>query len=100
MPLFAPELPGHAERLDVALRDCTPIVVLTTAAARDTVEEFLDGRPEAPLVLAVDEIPDEAGEGFEYVHLVDDDVSHLQYTSGATRPRWAWKSPTGRSASI
>ncbi|WP_255772322.1 fatty acyl-AMP ligase [Mycobacteroides abscessus] len=86
VPLFAPELPGHAERLDIALRDCTPTVVLTTAAVRDTVEEFLDGRPEAPLVLAIDEISDEAGEGFEYVHLVDDDVSHLQYTSGATRP--------------
>ncbi|NGX07115.1 fatty acyl-AMP ligase [Mycobacteroides franklinii] len=86
VPLFAPELPGHAERLDTALRDCTPTVVLTTAAVRDSVEEFLDGRPETPRVLVIDEIPDEAGDAFEYVHLVDDDVSHLQYTSGATRP--------------
>ena len=29
VPLFAPELPGHAERLDVALRDAQPTVVLT-----------------------------------------------------------------------
>lgn len=86
VPLFAPELPGHAERLDTALTDCTPTVVLTTAAARATVEDFLSGRAEAPRVLVIDEIPDGAGETFEYVHLVDDDVSHLQYTSGATRP--------------
>lgn len=86
VPLFAPELPGHAERLDTALRDCAPTVVLTTAAVRDTVQEFLDGLPETPRILVIDEIPDETGKIFEYVHLVDDDVSHLQYTSGATRP--------------
>lgn len=34
VPLFAPELPGHAERLDTALHDAEPGVVLTTAAAR------------------------------------------------------------------
>ena len=49
VPLFAPELPGHAERLDVALRDSRPSAVLTTVAARGPVEEFLGdaggGRP-------------------------------------------------------
>ncbi|MBO0865635.1 MAG: AMP-binding protein, partial [Mycobacterium sp.] len=30
VPLFAPELPGHAERLDTALRDAQPTAVLTT----------------------------------------------------------------------
>ncbi len=88
VPLFAPELPGHAERLDTALRDCTPTVVLTTAAVCGAVREFLDGLAEipAPTILVIDEVPDDAGETFEYVHLVDDDISHLQYTSGATRP--------------
>ncbi len=87
VPLFAPELPGHAERLDTALRDCEPTVVLTTAAVRDAVQQFLDSADiEKPTIVVIDEIPDEAGETFEYVHLVDDDVSHLQYTSGATRP--------------
>ncbi len=33
VPLFAPELPGHAERLETALRDSEPTVVLTTTAA-------------------------------------------------------------------
>src|SRR6201996_9316184 len=41
VPLFAPELPGHAERLNTALRASEPAVVLTTAAAKDAVEDFL-----------------------------------------------------------
>ena len=41
VPLFAPELPGHAERLETALHDSEPTVVLTTAAAKDAVESFL-----------------------------------------------------------
>ncbi|MBA0048641.1 fatty acyl-AMP ligase [Mycobacteroides sp. LB1] len=88
VPLFAPELPGHAERLDTALRDCTPTTILTTSTVRDAVQQFLGGLKdiETPQIVVIDEIPDEAGETFEYVHLVDDDVSHLQYTSGATRP--------------
>lgn len=88
VPLFAPELPGHAERLDTALRDATPTVVLTTAVVRATVETFLLKLPQTlrPLVVVIDEIPDTAGEDFVPVHLDVDGVSHLQYTSGATRP--------------
>jgi fatty-acyl-CoA synthase len=88
VPLFAPELPGHAERLDTALRDSEPTVVLTTAAARDAVEHFLNGRPglRAPQILVIDRIPDEAGELFMANEIGMDDVSHLQYTSGSTRP--------------
>src|ERR1700761_8642545 len=33
VPLFAPEFPGHAERLDAVLSDAKPSVVLTTASA-------------------------------------------------------------------
>ena len=32
VPLFAPELPGHAERLETALADARPALVLTTTA--------------------------------------------------------------------
>jgi fatty-acyl-CoA synthase len=42
VPLFAPALPGHAERLQTALHDSRPSVVLTTAAAKDAVEELSD----------------------------------------------------------
>ncbi len=88
VPLFAPELPGHAERLDTALRDSEPTVVLTTTAAKDAVEKFLANLSPAtqPRVLVIDQIPDSAGEKFVPTELGMDDVSHLQYTSGATRP--------------
>lgn len=88
VPLFAPELPGHAERLDTALRDSEPTVVLTTTAAKDAVENFLANHPHlrAPRVIAIDQIPDSAAELFATTELGMDDVSHLQYTSGSTRP--------------
>jgi fatty-acyl-CoA synthase len=88
VPLFAPELPGHAERLQTALLDSEPTTVLTTATARGAVEAFLDGVPELrrPDVVVIDEVPDAEGERFVHVELDIDQVSHLQYTSGATRP--------------
>ena len=88
VPLFAPELPGHAERLDTALRDSEPTLVLTTAAAKAAVESFLANLPHRrrPHVVVIDQIPDAAGELFVPTELGLDDVSHLQYTSGSTRP--------------
>lgn len=88
VPLFAPELPGHAERLETALRDSEPAVVLTTAAAKDGVEDFLIqcARLRKPRLVVIDQIPDSAGESFVPVEVDIDQVSHLQYTSGSTRP--------------
>jgi fatty-acyl-CoA synthase len=88
VPLFAPELPGHAERLDTALRDSEPTAVLTTTAAKQAVETFLTNLPHRhrPHVVVIDQIPDAAGELFVPTELGLDDVSHLQYTSGSTRP--------------
>ncbi|MFV9635181.1 fatty acyl-AMP ligase [Mycobacterium neumannii] len=86
VPLFAPELQGHAQRLNTALRDCEPSVVLTTAAAAANVRSFLsdlDGVP-TPRVVVLDDIG--VTGNFEPVELPLDAVSHLQYTSGATRP--------------
>lgn len=87
VPLFAPELPGHAERLHTALRDSTPVVVLTTTAVRHIVDDFLVKLPRAlrPRVVVIDAIPESAGESFAVVEIDVDAVSHLQYTSGATR---------------
>ncbi|OBA60464.1 fatty-acid--CoA ligase [Mycobacterium sp. 1100029.7] len=87
VPLFAPELPGHVERLGTALRDSRPSVVLTTAGAKEAVEGFLDSAVQLhrPRVVIIDQIPDSAGESFTPVQLGIDQVSHLQYTSGATR---------------
>lgn len=88
VPLFAPELPGHAERLGTALKDSLPTVVLTTAAATGPVEAFLGTLAPGlrPHLAIIDEIPDSAGERFTPVPVAVDDVSHLQYTSGSTRP--------------
>ncbi|WP_068182104.1 fatty acyl-AMP ligase, partial [Mycobacterium sp. UM_CSW] len=88
VPLFAPELPGHAERLQTALRDSEPAAVLTTAAAKEAVEHFLENLPDlrTPELIVIDAVPDSAGELFVPVELDVDRVSHLQYTSGATRP--------------
>jgi fatty-acyl-CoA synthase len=88
VPLFPPELPGHAERLDTALRDSEPTLVLTTTAAKAAVESFLADLPQRrqPNVVVIDQIPDTAAELFVPTELGLDDVSHLQYTSGSTRP--------------
>lgn len=89
VPLFAPELPGHAERLDTALRDARPTAVLTTTAVRAEVEAFFDHRVSElrrPDVIVIDEIPDSAAGDFAATVIGVDDVSHLQYTGGATRP--------------
>lgn len=90
VPLFAPELPGHAERLQVALSDSEPALLLTTRGAAAAVDGFLRKLPgPVPPVIVVDDIPDEDAGDFAPVDVTMDDVSHLQYTSGATRP------PTG-----
>ncbi|MCB0950505.1 MAG: AMP-binding protein [Mycobacterium sp.] len=89
VPLFAPELPGHAERLDTALRDARPTVVLTTAPAREGVRDFLASRLPGLSrldVVVIDDIPDSAANGFLEAAIEVDDVSHLQYTGGATGP--------------
>ena len=87
VPLFAPELPGHAERLETTLADARPSLVLTTAAAEDAVVGFLDRLPGSrPNVMVIDQVPDSAAAEFMPVDIDADDVSHLQYTSGATRP--------------
>ncbi len=88
VPLFAPELQGHAERLETALSDARPTAVMTTAAAADAVRAFLAKRTFACSmhVIVIDEIPDSDEDAFVPVDISVDDVSHLQYTGGSTRP--------------
>jgi len=88
VPLFAPELQGHAERLETALLDSRPTTVLTTVSANTAVQEFLAKMPESvrPEVVVIDEVPDSVGERFTPIPVDPDDISHLQYTSGSTRP--------------
>ena len=91
VPLFAPELPGHAERLDAVLTDAQPAVVLTTTSAGDAVQKFvrLMPRERRPRIIAVDAIPDTVGATYAPVEMLNDEIAYLQYTSGSTR------TPTG-----
>ena len=87
VPLFAPELPGHTERLGAVLTDAAPTVVLTTTAAAESVQAFLRGRPRElrPRMIAVDAVPESVGGSYTPVALDTDDIAYLQYTSGSTR---------------
>jgi acyl-CoA synthetase (AMP-forming)/AMP-acid ligase II len=87
VPLFAPELPGHGERLDAVLADACPSVVLTTTGAAESVGAFLRKLPRRrrPRVIAVDAVPDAVGASFTPATLGTDEIAYLQYTSGSTR---------------
>ncbi|MFD8497614.1 fatty acyl-AMP ligase [Amycolatopsis sp. NPDC059657] len=87
VPLFAPEVSQHGERLVGALDDCAPDIWLTAKSALPAVRELAEVSP-VPMpkqILAVDEIADEAGAGFEPPALELDAPAYLQYTSGSTR---------------
>ncbi len=87
VPLFAPTLSGHAERLTAVLADARPTAVLTTTAAAGLVREFLRAHPVAgrPRLIAVDAIPTTIASMFTDPTVGTDDVAYLQYTSGSTR---------------
>jgi acyl-CoA synthetase (AMP-forming)/AMP-acid ligase II len=87
VPLFAPTLSGHAERLTAVLADARPTAILTTAAAAGLVREFLRAHPVAgrPRLIAVDAIPTTLASMFADATVDTDDVAYLQYTSGSTR---------------
>jgi acyl-CoA synthetase (AMP-forming)/AMP-acid ligase II len=87
IPLFAPTLSGHAERLAAVLADARPSVVLTTTAAAESVRTFIRALApnERPRMIAVDAVPTTLSSMFTAVTRDTDDVAYLQYTSGSTR---------------
>ncbi len=87
VPLFAPDLPGHTERLDAVLGDAEPTVVLTTTSAAGSVGDFLRTLPRhrRPRMIAIDALPDSVGAAFTPTPLDTDAIAYLQYTSGSTR---------------
>ncbi len=87
VPLFAPALAGHTERLAAVLSDAKPSAVLTTTAAAEAVRAFIKTLPaaERPRVIAVDAVPATLAEMHVSPETGTDDVAYLQYTSGSTR---------------
>jgi acyl-CoA synthetase (AMP-forming)/AMP-acid ligase II len=87
VPLFAPTMSGHAERLAAVLADARPAVVLTTTAVAESVRTFIRtlAPNERPRMIAVDAVPDTLGSMFTGATLDTDDIAYLQYTSGSTR---------------
>ncbi|SDI46609.1 Acyl-CoA synthetase (AMP-forming)/AMP-acid ligase II [Actinokineospora alba] len=85
VPLFAPDLPGHADRLATVLADCRPPLVLTTRAGEQAVRDFLTERGLDPTAVStVDDVSIDLADQFEEVRLDADDLAYLQYTSGST----------------
>ncbi|MEU6794924.1 fatty acyl-AMP ligase [Nonomuraea wenchangensis] len=83
VPLFAPGLPGHGERLERAFADAGPAVVLTTTPARPGVDAFLGEA--GPPVVVVDAVSDLLADEWEREPIAAGDLAYLQYTSGSTR---------------
>ncbi len=90
VPLYAPDLPGHGDRLTTVLGDCTPSLVLTTRAKRDLVVAHCAamGGPTEDRILSIDDLRWDAPLAARYVRPAGvraDSPAYLQYTSGSTR---------------
>jgi fatty acid CoA ligase FadD32 len=87
VPLYAPEVATHSDRLVGALADCAPSVWLTSARAEQNVREFAARHAVAPPehLMAIDRTRPLPGIHAELPQLRSEDVAYLQYTSGATR---------------
>lgn len=88
VPLFAPDMPGHGDRLHAVLADCRPTCVLTTTDKLDLVRALVDGDDDR--IIVVDAFDGDAGarDAAAYVRpdgITHDDIAYLQYTSGSTR---------------
>ncbi|TDD81838.1 fatty acyl-AMP ligase [Actinomadura darangshiensis] len=87
VPLFSPDLPGHADRLIGAYTDAEPAVIVTTRNALPHVEKFLADHdvPQPKEIVFAEEIDLSLADHWEDEPIAFDDVAYLQYTSGSTR---------------
>jgi acyl-CoA synthetase (AMP-forming)/AMP-acid ligase II len=95
VPLFAPTLSGHAERLAAVLADARPAAVLTTSAAAESVRTFVRTLPpnEWTRLIAVDAVPATLGSMFT-LRIVAPMIWPICNTPRARLARWpGWRSP-------
>lgn len=87
VPLFSPDLPGHADRLIRAYADAEPTVIVTTRDALPHVEKFLGDHdvPQPKEIIFAESVDPELADTFKYEPVSLDQVAYLQYTSGSTR---------------
>ncbi|MFA1546604.1 fatty acyl-AMP ligase [Actinomadura chokoriensis] len=87
VPLFSPDLPGHADRLIGAYTDAEPAVIVTTRNALPHVEKFLADHdvPQPKEILFAEEVDPAMAGRWEDEPVAFDDLAYLQYTSGSTR---------------
>ncbi|WP_026402891.1 fatty acyl-AMP ligase [Actinomadura rifamycini] len=87
VPLFSPDLPGHADRLIGAYTDAEPTVIVTSRNALPHVEKFLADHdvPQPKEIVFAEEVDPALGEGWTDEPFGFDDLAYLQYTSGSTR---------------
>ena len=87
VPLSVPMFGVHDQRVQSALEDSAPAVVLTTSAAVADVNKYANphgGRP-APTVIEVDVIDVDATRELDETDDSRPGPAYLQYTSGSTR---------------
>jgi fatty acid CoA ligase FadD32 len=87
VPLFAPEVGSHVDRLTGALADCEATVWLTAEAALEATGQLQQHLrlPKRAKVIAVDRVDPAAAEGFALPKIDPSAIAYLQYTSGSTR---------------
>jgi acyl-CoA synthetase (AMP-forming)/AMP-acid ligase II len=89
VPLFAPEVTSHADRLIGALADCQAAVWLTSESTLGSLERLLDdprvARPAGVIAVDSAELDDDSAREFQPPAIDLGAPAYLQYTSGSTR---------------
>jgi long chain fatty acid CoA FadD26 len=87
VPLSVPQFGTHDERVSAALRDSSPVVILTTSAVVDDVAPYARAQPgqSAPSVVEIDALDLDSPRTFGANSHSHPKVAYLQYTSGSTR---------------
>ena len=87
VPLSVPQFGTHDERVSGALRDCSPVAILTTSAVVGDVMPYGQPQPgqRAPRVIEIDALDLESPRIIDAKIGLHPKTAYVQYTSGSTR---------------